>query len=734
MRLLRASCHNFGPLRDVAIDFAALGPGIIAVCGKIGSGKSHLMSAIGPAGWYQSDGYYGDSLWRHFVGSGFLESVYDFDGTEVTFKLEADKSGEVRRAYVEVAGQKPAGPNLTPALKLAAEYVPSPLLTYATIVAAQGNGGSIFKLKEAERRKLLIEMLGLDVYERRVALFGTLQRARKEAAGTLAADAQTARATLERAEHLQRIVAQDGQRARELRERLNELEYSLASERITLITLREAAAADAATRAALTQERTALEKQIRELDTAIGEVDTDLPPIDPDAVERLGGEVATLQQRISEHEQRTAPIMAELDRISALLLADEEQGATNRTEIDEATKEAEALRERYRERKTSLSRLAEALVSGVDLSVPMCQACPLTAEGRNAQQGLADNESGYRTALGTLNAKISAATDAQMALAVVQAEHAEQQSLVADRLVPEQTRLEELRTVLATAQGSLQEAVTLAQRSQAALAAAGRLQHLSAQRRDASEALSALEGRVAAVDAAAGQREELAAAERQFGDAEGRVRTVREELGTCERAVAMAEGQLVEIGDAAATVAQAEQAAQRARSDATDYGTLKAAWEQVRWALIDDACPSIEALTNDLLAGFDDGRFRVELPTATEKRTGGEKDGLVPRVIDTRADATREQVSGGETGICDEALRGGIGIYRANRLGLRTETLFRDEPTSPLGDASAFYIQMLRRLWERAGAYQLIVATHDQDAIAAADRRLVLADGRVTIQ
>lgn len=734
MKLISAKVHNFGPLRDVDISFADLGPGIITVSGPIGSGKSSLAAAIGPAGWYQDGGGYYSSLWDHFVGSGYLESVYDFDGREVKFRLEAERSGKVRRAYVEAAGETPVGPLLTPAYEKALTLVPSPLFTYATIFAAQGNGGSIFKLKPTDRRALLIELLGLTTYEERAKLFGQRQRAAKERLAEQGPRIAEARAVVVRAEGLREAIAGNRQRLTTLAERKGEAEELVASYYATYDTLRSLAANDAGAREALTREADGYRTKLAEVEAEIATITaalSDAPAIDPDAVERYGALCASLTNDLTSVEETLRPLVGALDRHTSLLLADEEQAAANLATIDKAQRDSEAARTRFQEQQQDLNALASAL-GGVDMTREICQVCPLTAEGRSAKTRLAEAERLYRKVVADLGTVIHETTTTQLALAEQQAEHQRLQIEASERVAPIQQQIEDTTIALAQAQKDLREAVSLAQRSQAALTAAGRLQHLSSQRNEHQAALVGVEGRLAALETPS--PEALAEAEGTLHGAQRSLKVLTDEIGELERATAAYEGQLREIGDAAARLATAEQDEQVHAQDASDSGILKTAWEQVRWALIDDACPKIEHIANDLLSGFDDGRFRIELPTATEKKSGGEKDGLVPRVIDTRADAVREQVSGGETGICDEALRGAISIYRSRRLGIRTETLFRDEPTSPLGRASAYYIQLLRRMWEMSGAYQLIVCSHDQDAIAAADRRLILDDGRVRIE
>lgn len=88
--------------------------------------------------------------------------------------------------------------------------------------------------------------------------------------------------------------------------------------------------------------------------------------------------------------------------------------------------------------------------------------------------------------------------------------------------------------------------------------------------------------------------------------------------------------------------------------------------------------------------------------------------------LGTRGRAYPSQLSGGETS------RAGLAVAMANE----PELLLADEPTGELdSEAGLRLVQLLRRQAD-AGCGILIV-THSPDAVAAADRVVFLADGRV---
>lgn len=735
MRLKSFSCHNVGPLRNVALDFERdVGPGIIAICGATGEGKSTLTGLLGPALFYQEMPYYERSVFDHIADKGWAESNYDFDGTEVTFRIEGERGGKTRRAYVS-NGTHRAGPLLGPCLELARTYVPSPELTYATYYAAQGNGGSIFRLKEAKRREVLIELLDLSRFEAWAKLAGRQQRQTKGTAETLAASLAALRERVERRTALLTEMDIATGALAELREQGPRHDAMLLAARTAHQTLKEAHAAATATREAIEREIAGFRVEQAKIQRRIADAERAMTvtPGDPADAERLQASLLALQERLTQHQDTLTAAEAELDTASARVVAKQAEAATMRQQTTEAEQESRRARDAFLRESKQLQALTEAL-TGVDLSIEMCQVCPLTAQGREASARLDTITREHRATLQRLNDAISTLTDQQLALANVIGEAEDQRAAVEATVTPLRAEQTATQQAIAETQANWQRTLTLIQAGQAAVKAAGELQQWRVQLDSIEQAIVDGEARVAAVPKVdpmelSNRRTAEVAAERQLA-------SWREMVSLTEQKLAGLAGQLRELDDAPAVLTKAEQEVVALGTRATQFGTLQAAWQQVRWAMIDAACPSIETLANDLLAGYDAGRFRIALPTAVQKKDGkGEMDGLIPRVIDTRADAVREGVSGGETSICDEALRDAIAIYRTQRIGRQIQTIFRDEPTSAFdADSASFYADMLRRFYALSGAYQLLAVTHSPEMQAAADRRIWIRDGRVTVE
>ncbi|MET3922255.1 ABC transporter ATP-binding protein [Arthrobacter sp. UYEF20] len=102
------------------------------------------------------------------------------------------------------------------------------------------------------------------------------------------------------------------------------------------------------------------------------------------------------------------------------------------------------------------------------------------------------------------------------------------------------------------------------------------------------------------------------------------------------------------------------------------------------------------------------------------KQSNGPGEVLESVGLSTRARAYPSQLSGGETS------RAGLAVALANE----PELLLADEPTGELdSEAGLRLVQLLRR--QADSGCGILIVTHSPDAVAAADRVVFLADGRV---
>lgn len=155
---------------------------------------------------------------------------------------------------------------------------------------------------------------------------------------------------------------------------------------------------------------------------------------------------------------------------------------------------------------------------------------------------------------------------------------------------------------------------------------------------------------------------------------------------------------------------------------------------------IDAAGPTISATTNQLLVSSYGSRFSLELVTQVEKAGGaGMKDEFTVRVFDNEATDGRgwrdiSELSGGEKVVVQEAFMCSIALYVNERSPLPIRTLFRDETGAALDpDNAVRYTQMLRKVRELGAFHHVFYISHNPAAAALADAQIQVGGGQARI-
>ena len=176
MRLLSLETHGIGsPFRDstVRIDFADLPPGVIAVVGDNGSGKSHVVELSGPGALFRElpsyrgpTGKRGESLVDHVhpdTRDAYVDLTFETLGQAFRVRVSCDGKRRKTEAFVWRAGEDTpiAGPLASDVDAALAGIVPSRAMFLAGPFACQGGADGFFRLGPSERKALFVEMLGL---------------------------------------------------------------------------------------------------------------------------------------------------------------------------------------------------------------------------------------------------------------------------------------------------------------------------------------------------------------------------------------------------------------------------------------------------------------------------------------------------------------------------------------------------------------------------------------------
>ncbi len=186
-----------------------------------------------------------------------------------------------------------------------------------------------------------------------------------------------------------------------------------------------------------------------------------------------------------------------------------------------------------------------------------------------------------------------------------------------------------------------------------------------------------------------------------------------------------------------ATTARAEVA--RLQTEARAFGLLERGLgrDGLQALEIDRSGPEVTELLNELLAEVWGPRFRGELRTLQEAARGKVQKEVFDLVVHDAGGDPRpvERFSVGERALVAEALRLAIAIYSARRSPHPIRTLYRDECDGALqADLAERYPAMLRRALSLGGYERVYLISHREAVWSQADGRIVLRDGRVSLE
>jgi exonuclease SbcC len=211
----------------------------------------------------------------------------------------------------------------------------------------------------------------------------------------------------------------------------------------------------------------------------------------------------------------------------------------------------------------------------------------------------------------------------------------------------------------------------------------------------------------------------------------------------CEQLIArkaQAEQRLRQIDEARRRGEAVEGELTNARNERDDFDYLAKVFgpDEIQLCEIQSAGPGVSAIVNDLLEGCFDNKFEVRFRTQRPRADGkGMVDDFDIEVRNKTLDRVClvDELSGGQFVLVNEAVNLGIAIYNMRQgEGVRHETLFRDETVGALDAKNAKeYVRMLRRAMEIGGFHQVIFICHAAQVWEMADQILCVANGRITL-
>lgn len=796
MQLETLAFTGLGHFDSVAVDFTAMTPGLVAVTGKNGQGKTFFLEAMLAATYREFSARKG-VMTHHMKPKARLEFAFTFNGRH--FRIDHKIASNTALLYID--GVSVASGLLKDFDSQMKKYFISRGLFMSTVFAAQKKEGRFEGLGKPARKSLIMELLGHGQLDRIAKAASARAKTGFEALKVLHEEITKCDLQIRMVENLQSKQAE----FLSIRDEQNDLRAaSLASsethrdEEHKISILLAAAQTKAAPLSSMYQELAALRSKAAE---ALEKQTAAARNVDRSAnAATLSARIETLvkEQEVAEaaihgaedqaacasnmEEQRKtadASIAAIRARMETMTAAEREKVTAAATTAERAYREADKAHAAAVAEATGLKNqiaMGDKLIATTEKDTAFLKEVPCGDQflSCNFKVGALQSQGrlpGMKKEVGDSRADLEAADAAvyRAADVLLKAKAAWDSAKSTGVVV---TGLEPLRADIAALEAGKPDLVGAA--SFLAKAAAGRteLARLKLETETARRALAetpepvaserehaTLKGLVADLQA---QGVKMAAdvADLEIVGATIPALTRDRDAHAGAKLVALNNAQSAE---AAATTAEqeagklqghaeamAKEAAAKPAKEAERIALLAqvAVWEHLALAFgptgiqsmqIEAVGPDIENIADELLRSCYGPRFQMEFETY-RKKSNSDEDKDVFEIMVTDHDPARarraelETFSGGEEVILTEALSLAIAIFNCRKSNGRLQTLVRDETTGALDPEHAvYYMLMLRRAYVLGNFHMILYVAHNPDLWAYADVRLNVADGQVAV-
>lgn len=690
----------------VSVDFEALGPGLIAIVGENGVGKSTLIGSMFAA------------LFRQLPGQ--RRALYDFcthpepeidlrfsvNGENYRSLLKLDPKSRQMESYIfDSRGVALASGKKEVFQEWIGRHVGTSSFYLASIFSNQRRSGNFLGLERSQRKELFItQLLGLE----RLRLISATARGFGEETGRKVL-------TLEgEMKGITQVLASEAE-VEDIAKLTGELETISAS------------------LSALEEEKGILEREARDLYAR----ESERKALDSQAqalrrrIAKINGEIAAVREQIAEDDR--------------MLEA--------RTEADSFAERERALTTRLQalHRQIAEAQKFEASNREVELALQVVEA-DLTAKRNDLKRSQVESGELASVPCGGKGlyascVKIQRAINARRQLPVLEGSVATLELEVevqSSRLVPITVGSAQLLRSLNDCERERQDLEVVRKRQEALrvvearckerVATAERLRldllEFEGQQQDVEQKLRQYCGLASDIEGIRKRLETVSSSVLQ-------TRSERERL-IARRAQAEQRRQQVEKGRARAVVVEMEITAARIERGDFDYLAKAFGPDEIQLCEIQSAGPGVSGIVNDLLEGCFDNKFEVRFRTQRPKADGrGFVDDFDIEVRNKTLDRTClvDELSGGQFVLVNEAVNLGIAIYNMRQGdGVRHETLFRDETVGALDTKNAReYIRMLRHAMELGAFHQVVFICHAPQVWEMADRVLRVQNGQVSV-
>ena len=715
MRVESLQLSNFKSYQDATVDLTAVQ--LASVVGPNGAGKSSLLEAItfaltGARGLRNLDSFIRQGAEECRVSLVFAMGGQRYRLTRTRSSRNSGKSTvelvrEENGLWVaEGTGAREIDGRISEILAIDEDIL------MLTSIVAQGDAGSFFSLRPAQRLEALGQILKLDDQ------YGPVERHFKAAAEAAKSELDEARREMARLENDAATLVDREMALISAKDNLTEKQASLQEAEQALQEARDAARAaerEAEAAKGAGERLVSLRKRERGMETRrdglVEERDrlkariANRPALEQQLAQRK--DVETAIDQLSEAERADAETRQKRSVLDTMLRSEKEllrgvndQGVPKKTELEKL--------------QGARSNLADRIAGIEAAEVPTCDRCGQAIADEAKDRTLVQ----LRSELGDATERFVALSNELESLRDMATTYLNRIKAIEEDLstlppltydLAEHRRLKGILEELNGIPAKLAEIRTLEERLEVC-------QH---ERDDAIGALmdptfaAELQEAAAAAEQAESKLETLRVAKLSETQAIAAESTARSRVSEIERTVAGHESAIALLAPGRDKLQEATKRARELETEQADADLLRKAFS--KWGIpaliVGNVLLALEREVNELLALYDGGlavRFESEKETKD-----GSRDSLEIMVYDGNAWREFETFSGGEKYRVASAMRLGLALLLSHRAGARVQTLILDEPEGLDLEGRLHLVKILERLSEHFGI--VLVLSHYDD-------------------
>lgn len=167
MLVKNVKIQNFANIKNLSLDFTALGKGIISIIGENGSGKTHLLNSLIITPLYRRLYPYNCFVQDHFskTSESRIETTLSF-GTDTYSAILRGKCGKTPECFLIKNGVEAlAGPGVREFDAAVTAIFPSEAMIKASLFSPQNDAAGFLAMDHETRHKVYARLMGLEEYD-----------------------------------------------------------------------------------------------------------------------------------------------------------------------------------------------------------------------------------------------------------------------------------------------------------------------------------------------------------------------------------------------------------------------------------------------------------------------------------------------------------------------------------------------------------------------------------------